>query len=237
MLEITKEEHVYRRTDTFIQEPWREINRISKDNLKGRYEILLYNMTDCNKIPEPFKFVVMDWENLKVLVYREPELKIFSFEDYNTLLRTIKHNEQKFISEGMHIQDETSYKRVFLFKDLNKPGLKSLTKGEKTIKPGDFLSTCWGYDQTNVELYVIKKILGKNYFIIQEIGQALGEETHTPVYDNIKVDERIIKIDLPEKAFISNDGYMHVCEYGYQRGLHLTTLEQEHYKTNGQFGH
>src|SRR5262245_52919694 len=30
-----------------------------------------------------------------------------------------------------------------------------------TLKVGDILSTCWGYDQTNVEFYIVTRTVGK----------------------------------------------------------------------------
>jgi hypothetical protein len=232
MLEQTKQETLCKnRGCEFREEPWMEINRICKDNLEGSYEILFFNMVTCDKIPTPFKFVAFDWENLKVLVYREPEIKIFSYEDYNKALKNIKFNEPRFIAEGMRIHDNTNYKRIFLFKDLDKQVLKELRKGDEVIKPGDYLSTCWGYDQTNVEIFVIKKILGKNYMVIQEIAQ--DRETTGFCSYNVKINDAIRKIDIPVKAYISNDGYMSVCEGGYKRSLSLTELNKTHYSSDG----
>lgn len=219
------------------REPWRCINDICKQNLKGDYKILFFNIENCDKFPQVLKFVAFDWENLKVLVYREPQVLIYSFEDYNKGLSALKYNEQKFLSEGMKLDSEEDYKRVFLFKDLDKQIIKELKKGDKVIKQGDFLSTCWGYDQTNVELFIIKKILGKNYLIIQEVAQEIATPNESITYDNIKVSSTVKKIDIPIKAYISNDGYMSVCERGYKRGLSLTDMNKEHYKTSSQFGH
>jgi len=232
------QEQVYRNDERYkgyIEEPWREINNITKNHLKGEYEVIFYNITDCNKMPEVLKFVAFDWENLQVLVYREPEVKILSFKDYNEALNLIKLSESKLISEGVLIHDETKYKRLFLFKDIGKHKIKELKKGDKVVKVGDFLSTCWGYDQTNVELFTVKKIIGNNYLIIQEVSQTIAEPSLT--YDMVVVSPTINKIDIPIKAYISNDGYMSVCESGYKRSLSLTDMNQSHYRTNTQFGH
>jgi hypothetical protein len=238
MLQETIQEGVYKYEDVWRAEPWREINDLCKKFFKGQYKILFYNIEDCSKMPEVLKFVAFDWENLKVMIYREPEVKIYTYDSYNDLLGELKHNEPKLLNEGLKIDGETEYKRIFLFKDIGNHKVKQIKKGNQIIKVGDFLSTCWGYDQTNVELFTVKKIIGKNYLIIQEVAQQIentGNEGAT--YDNVRVSDSIYKIDIPIKAYISNDGYMSVCEYGYKRGLSLTDMKQTHYKTNPQFGH
>lgn len=224
------------RGDDWRQEPWRETNNIIKKHLKGEYKILMDNIKDCNKMPSPLKFVAFGWEELKIIVYREPNVSIYEFEDYNKLLSALKINEQKFLSEGMTIHQETEYKRAFLFKDLDKQIIKELKKGDKIIKQGDFLATSWGYDQTNVELFIIKKIIGKNYLIIQEVSQAV-ENSGSIAYDKVSVANTINKTDIPIKAYVSNEGYLSVCELGYKRSLHLTTMDEQHYKTDSRFGH
>jgi len=214
---------------------WEFVNDIKKENLKGKTKTLFHNIVDCNSLPDVLKFVVFDWENLKVLVYREPEIKIYSFESYNEVLKALKKNESYFIKEGLK-DDNDNLKKIMLFKDIDKYKIKEIVKGNTKIRIGDFLSTCWGYDQTNVELFVIKKIIGKNYFIIQEVSQQTDNDNKL-MYDMVKVSDSVIKIDIPKKAFISNDGYMSICEGGYKRHLSLTDINKYHYKTNSQFGH
>lgn len=236
MIKEVFEDSVYR-DDSFRQEPWRELNNLTKRYLKGEYAVLFHNTETCDKIPSPYKFIVFGWEELKILIYREPRVYIYTFKNYNHLLATLKFSELNFIKEGLRIENETNYKRAFLFKDLDKQTIKVLNKGERIIKVGDFLSTCWGYDQTNTELFIIKKVIGKNYLIIQEVAQQIARDTDSPVYDMVKVSDNLRKIDLPIKAYISNDGYMSICEHGYKRGLSITSMNKEHYKTNSQYGH
>lgn len=233
---------VLREDKGYIQEPYREINNLTKNHIgkdgyldNKDYLILFTNLTNANEMPEVLKFVAFNWTNLKLISYREPEVKIITFEDYNEALNLIKKSTQKLLSEGLTIWRDEEYKRLFLFKDIGKHKIKEIKKGDKVIKLGDFLSTCWGYDQTNVEMFTVKKIIGKNYLIIQEVAQEVNDSHLT--YDNVKVSGSIIKIDIPIKAYISNDGYMSVCEYGYKRSLHLTDMNKTHYKTNTQFGH
>jgi len=215
---------------------WGVLNDISKEYLKGSYEILFYNIEDCNKLPEKFKFVCFDWENLVLLIYREPKSEIYQFSDYNNFLKWLNKNKNKILEDGLKIEGHDKLKRINLFKDLGKHKIKELKKGDKTLKPGDFLNTNWGYDQTNIEIFVVKKIIGKNYFIIQEVAQKTNEGGNI-TYDLVSVSDSVYKIDIPRKAFISNDGYMSICEGGYKRGLSHTDMEKQHYKTNPQFGH
>jgi len=217
------------------------INDIVREylNIDYNYEyiILFDNIRDCSKFPEVLRFAVFDWQNIRILVYHEPKVVIYKLDNYEDALKLIAKGETGFLNQGLKISNESEYKRIFLFKDLGKHKIKSLTQGDTTIKPGDFLSTCWGYDQTNVETFIIKKIIGKNYFIIMEVAQEQGEPTNSPTYDNVKIASTIKKIDIHIKAYISNDVYMSVCEHGYKRGLSLTDMNQEHYKTSPGFGH
>ena len=200
----TKQETINQyKTDPYNKGWWECIADLSKDCLNldygsKDYVILFHNIDDYAKYPEVFKFVVLDWKNIKVVVYREPELKVYTFKDYNSLIKSLKFNESYFIKEGMKINDD-NLKRVYFFKDMHKHKIKELNKGNTHIKIGDFLSTCWGYDQTNVELFIIKKIIGKNYFIIQEVAQQTDGKNRL-MYDNVKVSDNVDKIDLPIKA-------------------------------------
>lgn len=40
------------------------------------------------------------------------------------------------------------------------------------IKPGDIFYTSWGYDQTNVDYYVVTRLVGRCSVELQEIGTA-----------------------------------------------------------------
>jgi len=239
---IQKNEIQYLREDDDFRsrEPWRLINDITREilnlNYSDDFKIIFHNITDGCSIPENLKFVAFDWKNNKIVVYREPTIKVYSFKDYNDTILNLKKNEPRFLKEGLVINDNReTYKRIFYLKDIAKHKVKEIKKENTIIKVGDFLNTSWGYDQTNVELFVIKKILGKNYFIIQEIRQQIASSEMQ--YDNVKVSDTVEKIDLPMKAFISNNGYMSVSETGYKRSLSLTELNAEHYRTNSMFGH
>jgi len=41
----------------------------------------------------------------------------------------------------------------------------------RTLKVGDVLDSCWGYDQTNRDYYLVTELIGKSMVEIVEIGQ------------------------------------------------------------------
>lgn len=89
------------------------------------------------------------------------------------------------------------------------------------LKPGDILYTSWGWEQTNLEWFVVYQILGKRYFLIKEIGskavegsQGFMSESRLPKPEKVSEGE-------PEKAYCNAKGNMHVIERGYQRDLYL----------------
>jgi hypothetical protein len=40
-----------------------------------------------------------------------------------------------------------------------------------TLKVGDILNTCWGYDQTNVEFYEVVEVIGARTVMVRELAQ------------------------------------------------------------------
>ena len=109
-----------------------------------------------------------------------------------------------------------------------KEGPKCMGIGQKwqeepnhELKPGDILYTSWGWEQTNLEWFVVYQILGKRYFLIKEIGskavegsQGFMSESRLPKPEKVSEGE-------PEKAYCNAKGNMHVIERGYQRDLYL----------------
>lgn len=107
-----------------------------------------------------------------------------------------------------------------------KVGPKCLDHGQTLGEPahelteGDILYTSWGWEQTNVEWFIVAKILGKQYFMIQELGSKSVEGSEGFMSDSCLPDlERLNKEAV--KGFCSAKGFMHVVERGYQRSLFL----------------
>jgi len=89
------------------------------------------------------------------------------------------------------------------------------------LKESDILYTSWGWEQTNVEWFQIVEILGKQYFMIQEIGSKSVEGSEGFMSDScLPVPERILEKG-PVKGFCNAKGFMHVVERSYQRSLFL----------------
>lgn len=44
-----------------------------------------------------------------------------------------------------------------------------------TLKPGDILSCSWGYEQTNIDFYLVTQTIGTRTIEIQEIGSHIEE--------------------------------------------------------------
>ena len=128
-----------------------------------------------------------------------------------------------------YIDDEI--KKLKLLFESRKPNkIKSLEKGKTKIDLNTFLYTSWGYDQTNVEIFKIVKIIGKNYFLIREMRQDYKEDGFMCSHSGTTEGTTFLK-DFPIKAYISNDGHMSICETGYKRSLWIHEKGERHYKS------
>ncbi len=56
-----------------------------------------------------------------------------------------------------------------------KPSRRSAS--ERALKEGDVLRCSWGYDQTNIDYYLVTKLIGKTMVEIVKIGYGMKEET------------------------------------------------------------
>jgi len=154
------------------------------------------------------------------------------FESHNKLLEYLnKINAQEKENKESWTSDlKNRIKETKLLIESRKPSkIKELTKGETTINLNSILHTSWGYDQTNIEMFRIVKFLGKNYFIIQEIGQEQIKGSGGFMCCNVKAGKQDLN-KLPIKAFVSDEGYMSICERGYKRSLYIDEGET-HYKS------
>lgn len=204
----------------FNSEVWRATNDIIHENVESSdVKIVFSNIEDSCRFPNELKFLALDWEHLRVLVYREPTLRIYTFKSYSDLVKSILKNKDKLASEGVRTMQNTELNRIKLLSEIEKPHkIKSLKHGEEEIKIGDVFYTCWGYDQTNTEFFILKRIIGKNYLIMQELCGVGGCHNHP--YGEKRISERLEKKDIPIKAFFSDDGRVSLSEYGYKRGLY-----------------
>jgi len=72
-----------------------------------------------------------------------------------------------------------------------------------SLKVGDILSTCWGYEQTNREFYQIIEI-GNNSLKIREVYQERTRDSHdsgtcSPIKDNFRGEAQWVTIQIREK--------------------------------------
>ena len=184
---------------------------------------------------DPLIYLSFNYEKGLFLSIKDKKLKVYEYkkEDILNILIRIKEDLEKRDLYN-HCEDVIKKYKVYL-KSFEKSKFKEIKKGEKTIKEGDFLYTSWGYDQTNIEYFQVLKIIGKNYFIIREVYQYNDPDKESQqTYYNVLPTEEFL--DLPIKAYISNDGYCSVCENGYKRSLYCWDKKSK-YKTNSQFGH
>lgn len=154
------------------------------------------------------------------------------FKDHKELLDYFKAVYVQF-KENKEIWTsdlERRIKETKLLIESRKPSkIKELIKGETSINLNNLLYTSWGYDQTNTEMFRIVKFLGKNYFIIQEIGQEKIKGSDGFMCCHVRAGKQDLN-KLPIKAFISDDGYISICETGYKRSLHIDE-GKTHYKS------
>jgi len=54
---------------------------------------------------------------------------------------------------------------------------QSIQVGEATVRIGDIFSTCWGYEQTNVEFYEVVSLHGTKTVGLREIAHQVVKST------------------------------------------------------------
>lgn len=160
------------------------------------------------------------------------QVSLFIFDSDEELLNYLE-NLKKTELDLYYLDDRI--KELKLLIQSKKPSkTKELIKTDRNnnklkIDLNTILYTSWGYDQTNVEMFNVVSIIGKNYLILQELQQDYKEEgfmcgTTKPILKPLN--------KLPIKAFVSNDGYMSVCESGYKRSLWIHEKDQKHYTSS-----
>ena len=55
----------------------------------------------------------------------------------------------------------------------------------ETVKVGTILYSSWGYDQTNIDYYMVTKIIGKTFVEIQRIESQLDESKSNAYTDAV----------------------------------------------------
>lgn len=217
----------------WINEVYREIKRIPE--LEGEYDLdsVTYEKTESGKEITTYTDLKKGW--------------FFSYngDDQVTLTIMTQQNLLKHLQEiKKQLEEQNEYpgsvenriKELKILIDSKKKNkIKEMQNGNTKIKIGTLLYTSWGYDQTNVEMFRVVKILGKHYFIIQEVCLTTTENSTMTADDVIPTttDRNV----LPVRAFMDKGGFMSVSESGYKRGLFIHEKGSTHYRTNPMFGH
>ena len=80
-----------------------------------------------------------------------------------------------------------------------------------SLKIGDILDTCWGYDQTNRDFYEVLEVKGKSTVVISEIGAKLDH------HDGGCMDYIVPKpgsyIGKPMLKRVSSDNHIRIASY------------------------
>ena len=63
---------------------------------------------------------------------------------------------------------------------------KQTTRPSHGVKVGDIFYASWGYNQTNVNFYQVKRLVGRTMVEVQEIASKIKED-HTYHYDVVAV--------------------------------------------------
>lgn len=186
----------------------------------------------------PLKFICVDLLKGLLVTYKEEQIRIYNYSS-NELLSVLNRLKKDFETKGFYtgwVSDRIKELKILI--ESNKPSkIKELIKGKTSLKVGDYLYTSWGYDQTNNEFFKVVKILGKNYFLIKEVGcKMLEDDRDFKQNDKVTITGEELN-ELPKKAYISNDGFMSISEKGYKRSLWIADKQKVFYPTNTIYGH
>lgn len=76
-----------------------------------------------------------------------------------------------------------------------------------TLKPGDILCSSWGYEQTNVDFYKVKKLIGKSMVELVRVGSSTvegSEYSHGMACEVVAVPDAEIGPSFKKKAQSNN---------------------------------
>ena len=191
---------------------WRNIGNVSFD-----YEIQK-NQPDTY-IDFRKNFIMEISQNLN-----EEVLEVRSFK-----LKNLEELENYIKKLSLYKYDRTLQKLKIYKESLKGKSNKKIVRNGLELKEGDILNSSWGYEQTNVEFFIVKRILGNSTFIIQEVKRKYEKTIF--MAGRCKATKKELDT-LPKKAFVNKIGYITISETGYKRSLSLTDLEETHYTSS-----
>lgn len=117
---------------------------------------------------------------------KNPVVKIFkgkALKPYaNYYFKTVEKLEEYIAQEK-----KTAEKRIQSKKDDKENKEKVLADYKIQMKVGNILVCSWGYEQTNIDFYIVQDIKGK-FAVIQKIGQAHFTEDQAYMQDDVLPD-------------------------------------------------
>jgi hypothetical protein len=209
-----------------------DIRGVLTSHFKGDFNAVLHN-------ENPFIYVEVDLMKGVLITYKEKSFKKYNY-NHSELLSVLERLRKDFqIKELCCYNINKRIKELKILIDSKNPSkIKEIVKGETSLKVGNYLYTSWGYDQTNNEFFKVVKILGKNYFLIQEVKAREIEraDREFKTYNCVAITGEELN-ELPRKAYINNNGYMSISETGYKRSLWKHEAGKIYTPTDSQFGH
>jgi len=104
------------------------------------------------------------------------------------------------------------------------------------IKPGQYFSTSWGYDQTNIDFLVVVRVTAKTAICRMASPIYLGESGQQDVLMPGVADGEPFRMQISGKASLT--GSYPFCPGSMRLGyFSRTQLGAVHYETMAQFGH
>lgn len=95
------------------------------------------------------------------------------------------------------------FERVGKNHELKEARAKERREFVPTIKPGDILDTCWGYEQTNVEFFQVISIRGKTA-VLREIGKRRVQATGPFSAEIAPIKDHFVGNEITRRVSIGN---------------------------------
>ena len=81
-------------------------------------------------------------------------------------------------SEDKRLSEITRAKKSADNQESRKAEQKTRHSKRHTLKKGDILNTCWGYEQTNVEFYQVTELHGETMVTVRQIDSTMEQTDH-----------------------------------------------------------
>ena len=140
---------------------------------------------------------------------------------YNYPSRALRDKEAKAYAERQAFNEAYAAKQ------------KAVKKNPHTLEVGDLMYTSWGYDQTNVDFFEVTELHGKTMVTVEAIGSRTVR-TEAEWGANYVAPNPTIRSGAFTRHRAGADNTIKINSYSY---AHTTFLNNEHYETDGMWGH